>query len=155
MNNTNPIKSQIQKQLGTRSKFPEGHVLAVAYFYHNGPHNHTQPSGHPLLIGTGIFDASVETPLNAVMRAAYKRGEMPNADNWELALEEDVIQPAHGNPIPYHKLFVFRFLPEWDRHEGLNVPNVFADCHYITKGTVVDQASANSLHSVQPKKENE
>jgi hypothetical protein len=152
---TNPIKSALKHQLVTRQKFPEGHVIARAYAYLFGPHNHTQPNGHPLLIGTPPFDASVTTPLAAMMQEAAKRiGIMPHADSWELELEEDVIQPIHGNAIPYHKVFHFKFLPEQHKHVGLNVPIVFKDCHYLTKQHLsreVDPASAHRLHSVQVK----
>jgi hypothetical protein len=99
-----------------------------------------------LFVGTGIFDASVETPLAAVMRTAFKHGIMPHAENWELDLAESVIQPVNGNPIPYHRVFVFRYLPEQSKHEGLL--NVFKDCYYVTanwKHTVVDPKSGNSL----------
>jgi hypothetical protein len=149
---TNPIKSVLQKQLGSRRKFPEAHVIGISYTRIFGPQHKQTPEGHPIQISSGVFDASTETPLSSIMRAAFKHGIMPCAANWRLDMAEDVIQPVNGPAIPYDKVFYFTFLPEQElwKHKGIHgkVKNHFLDSHYVGKShlhTVVDPSVANSL----------
>jgi hypothetical protein len=149
-----PIQSTVQAQLRTQNKVPEGHVRGICYVRMFGPERKADPSGHPIQISSGVFDASIETPLSAVKRAANRwHGLAESADSdWELIMEEDVIQPKTGSQIGYDKVFVFRYLPEEPlrKHLGIHdkVVNHFENCHYITahhKHTAVNILSAHEL----------
>lgn len=134
--------------------FPAGNVIAIAYSRVFGPQMKSTPEGHPILLSTGPFDNTVETAVHAIARAAQKwHGIVPHEPHWLLDLEEDIIQPVNGTPIPYTKLYHFVYLPEqslW-AHKGLDetkVPNLFKTSHYVTRKhltTAVNPASANSL----------
>lgn len=118
---------------------PEGHVAAVAYARVFGPKMKSTPLGHPIMVGTGPFDLTTTTPQEAIAVSAKKwHGIEVAVQNWEIVMEEDVIQPVGRPLIPYTKLYVLRYLPEvamW-KHRGLtddNVPNEFQQSHYLTR----------------------
>lgn len=151
------MSRSLKQQLSTRPQFPAGHVVAIAYARVFGPKLKKTPEGHPIQISSGPFDNTVETAVHAIARAAQKwHGIVIKEDDWELVMEEDIIQPTNRPAIPYSRLYYFRYKPEqamWTQrglHDG-NVANHFRDSHYVSrnwKHTPVDKTSG---HRVKPK----
>lgn len=136
----NPAAKRLLKQVGMKPPVvPAGHVVAVAYARVFGPKMKADPSGHPIQIGSGLFDLNVTTPQEAIaVSAKHWHGIEVATQNWEVIFEEDVIHPRDRPAYPFSKLYVLRYLPEvamW-KHRGLtddNVPNHFKNSHWLTK----------------------
>jgi hypothetical protein len=143
--------------LHARVPFPTGHVIGITYAKVFGPTLARTPSGEPIQISSGPFDNTVETALSAIKRAANKwHSIVQSADSdWLLTLEEDIIHPVGRPPVPYERLYFFRYLPEaslW-AHLGLDeskVHNHFHTSYYVTRKhltrTSVDQSLATTLY---------
>jgi hypothetical protein len=139
----NFVRQQIEnsKQF---AKVPTGHVAGMAAARVFGPHDATTttPEGHPILIMSGVFDATTETPQEAIARAAYRwLGIMPHPDHWEVEMHEQVnIAPAHPMfaKVQFNEFWHLKYTPEqwkWERrglHAG-NVPNHFRESWYLTR----------------------
>ena len=112
---------------------------AIAYARLFGPQLATDASGQPSIISTGVFDLKKQTAVQAIAAAALKWRKIPiNEADWILTLDEDVIQAAHGQRIPYDRVFTFDYAPDepvWAKR-GLDKSKVPAShlesCWYIT-----------------------
>jgi lipoprotein-anchoring transpeptidase ErfK/SrfK len=124
------------------ARVTKGHVAGMAAARVFGPHDATTPEGHPILILSGVFDATAETPQNAIARAAYRwLGIVPHPSHWEIEMEEDVVIPP-GHPmtaqVSWSKFWHLRYTPEewkWAArglHDG-NVTNHFKQSWFLTR----------------------
>jgi hypothetical protein len=119
------LKNRLKTMLGTKVEVPEGHVIAVAHARVFGPKMKTTPHGTPIVIQSGPFDLTVETPQHAIARAASKwHGIQIHEPSWEIELEGTVrtdLPPAHP-PIMFTKFFHMLYLPELSmlKHKGLS-----------------------------------
>lgn len=137
----NFVRQQIEnsKQF---AKVPTGHVAGMAAARVFGPHDATTPEGHPILIMSGVFDATTETPQEAISRAAYRwLGIMPHPDHWEVEMHEQVnIAPAHPMfaKVQFNEFWHLRYTPEaWKYpHKGIryeDVTNSFKSSWYLSR----------------------
>jgi hypothetical protein len=95
---------------------PKDHVIAIAFARVFGPRNATTPEGHPIVISSGPFDLTVETPQHAIARAARRWfGIEVHEPHWEIEMAEDVIIAADhpmAGMVPWSKFFHLRYTPE-------------------------------------------
>jgi hypothetical protein len=132
--NVAAIRQEIEQARKQSAQFPKDHVIAIAFARVFGPRNATTPEGHPIVISSGPFDLTVETPQHAIARAARRWfGIEVHEPHWEIEMAEDVIIAADhpmAGMVPWSKFFHLRFTPEatkWNErglHDG-NVPNHF------------------------------
>jgi len=136
------IRREIQAARSQPFTVPTGHVAAMAAARVFGPHDATTPEGHPILIFSGVFDSTVETPQDAIARAAQRwHGIVPHPAHWVVEMHESVSIPAqhpmHGR-VPWSDFFHLAYIPErwkWQRrglHNG-NVPNPFKESWYLAR----------------------
>ena len=135
------VRQQI-REAKKATQVPAGHVAGMAAARVFGPHDATTPEGHPILILSGVFDATAETPQSAIARAAYRwLGIVPHVDHWEVEMAENVsIPPGHpmNASLTWEKFWHLRYTPElwkWEMrglHDG-NVVNHFKQAWWLTR----------------------
>jgi hypothetical protein len=109
---TAPVKSG----KGAPATGAERTTKAVAYAYVLGPkRTKNKTNGEPAFFTTGIFDTAKEAPEQAAARAIGERWHKiePNAGDWEVIFDEDVLHYPHIHPrIPYDRVLILRYKPD-------------------------------------------
>src|ERR1700733_1315148 len=103
---------------GSTALTSEATTATVAMIYARviGPKrtkHQTGPTSYiPAFFSGGLVDLATETPQAAAARLIGERWhKIPaNANDWEIVLDEDVLQPKTGKAIPYSRVVILRYL---------------------------------------------
>jgi hypothetical protein len=135
----NPLRKQLKRQLSTRTQFPDGHTVALAYAKVMGARKSLTPSGEPIQIGTVPFDLSATTPAQAIAGAARLRhGIEIHEPHWRVITEYNVTaQAIERHRLNYSKVFVMEYIAERQRRKDLlisdDVLDSFTNSWYLKK----------------------